>query len=346
MIMTEDKTGIPDKIVKRKYEEIMQSGLPFLQIFPQMFQESNIAETFKLKKSQRNRNLSASSLDVKESEINEFREQLLVHCGMNLSIFKLPSQTQAAFWFMLFNWIECNNYSITIGPEKRKILAQYYSRSKTVDPNSRAVQNILRGLTKCGLLVKCKKTDSICKDNKTYEITYKVPFIVSQQKISKNFIRLNQEIIQLKSELRKRSIAHLKGKGKTSDIELDNVEEAINGVLNSVVGKVSKRNIEALGRVQFSARIDFSAECGLTIDEISNITNIEPNNLNRDYVDGNLKLLLNKVRTKKQKQLLELHYHNLKQIYMVQGEKAFNKELKTIDGLGRKTKLLMLSSFV
>ena len=48
---------------------------------------------------------------------------------MSLSIFKLPTQTQAAFWFMLFNWIECNNYSITIGPEKRKLLAQYSSRS-------------------------------------------------------------------------------------------------------------------------------------------------------------------------------------------------------------------------
>ena len=73
---------------------------------------------------------------------------------MNLNIFKLPAQTQAAFWFMLFNWIECNNYSITIGPEKRKLLAKYYSRSS--DPDSRSVQNILRGLTKSGLLVKCK----------------------------------------------------------------------------------------------------------------------------------------------------------------------------------------------
>ena len=87
---------------------------------------------------------------------------------MNLNIFKLPAQTQAAFWFMLFNWIECNNYSITIGPKKRKLLAQYYSRSS--DPYSRLVQNILRGLTKSGLLVKCKKTDLICRNNKTYEV--------------------------------------------------------------------------------------------------------------------------------------------------------------------------------
>lgn len=70
---------------------------------------------------------------------------------MNLSICKLPTQTQAAFWFMLFNWIKCNNYSITIGPERRKILADYYSRSN--DPDSRAVQNIFRGLTKSGLFL-------------------------------------------------------------------------------------------------------------------------------------------------------------------------------------------------
>ena len=77
---------------------------------------------------------------------------------------------------MLFNWIECNNYSITIGPEKLRILAEYYSRSN--GPNSRVVQNIFRGLTKTGLFVKCKKTDLICKNNGTYEVTYRVPFII------------------------------------------------------------------------------------------------------------------------------------------------------------------------
>ena len=38
---------------------------------------------------------------MKEQEINQFREQLFVHCGMSLSVFKLPTQTQEAFWFML-----------------------------------------------------------------------------------------------------------------------------------------------------------------------------------------------------------------------------------------------------
>ena len=97
-----------------------------------MFQESNIAETFKIKKTQRDKTITAYALSLKEPEINQFREQLFLHCGMSLSIFKLLTQT--AFWFMLFNWIECNKYSITIGPEKRKLLAQYYSRSN--DPDS------------------------------------------------------------------------------------------------------------------------------------------------------------------------------------------------------------------
>lgn len=49
--------------------------------------------------------------------------QFFLYCGMSLSIFTLPTQTQAAFWFMLFNCVECNDYLITIGPEKRKLLA-------------------------------------------------------------------------------------------------------------------------------------------------------------------------------------------------------------------------------
>ena len=106
--MTKDYSKLTDEIVAGNYKEIIQNGLPFLQIFPQMFQDENIAETFKLKKSQRNKNIKASELALKDESISEFREQIFLHCGMNLSIFTLPTQTQAAFWFMLFNWIEYN----------------------------------------------------------------------------------------------------------------------------------------------------------------------------------------------------------------------------------------------
>ena len=200
--MTIDKDH-PHEVVKKQYEELMENGMPFLQIFPEMIQELTVAETFKNRTKARNKSITQSRLDDKSASIEEFRENLFLYCGISLNIFNLSSQTQAAFWFMLFNWIECNNYSITIGPEKRKTLALYYSRSN--DPNSRSVQNIFRALTKSGLLVKCKKTDSICKNNKTYETTYRVPFIVSQQRLNKKFIMMNNEIIQLRSELLERS---------------------------------------------------------------------------------------------------------------------------------------------
>tara|TARA_B100000768_G_scaffold145782_1_gene138721 strand:- start:1330 stop:1920 length:591 start_codon:yes stop_codon:yes gene_type:complete len=174
------------QIVKKQYKELMDDGLPFLQIFPGMIQETNIAQTFKRRRNERNKSVTQDMLDEKTENINKFRENLFLYCGINLSIFNLPVQTQAAFWFMLFNWIECNNYSITIGPERRKTLTEYYSRSD--DPNSRSIQNIFRGLTKCGLLVKCSKKDLICKDNTAYETTYRVPFIVSQQKVNESFI--------------------------------------------------------------------------------------------------------------------------------------------------------------
>jgi len=261
-----------------------------------------------------------------------------------LSVFKLSTQTQAAFWFMLFNWIECNNYSITIGPQKRKILADYYSRSD--DPNSRSVQNIFRALTNCGLFVKCKKTDLICKNNKTYETTYRVPFIVSQQRINKKFIMMNTEIIQLKSELLKRSNDYLeKRKNETSHVPVESIEASIDHLFNNVMGKVSKRNIEALGKVNFSAKIDFSVDGGLKIGEIENIQHIENIQYEEVYMDE-LNKIFNSVRlNKKQKELLKSNFLFLKETYLLRGKKAFNLECKKINGLGRATSQSLLASF-
>ena len=41
-----------------------------------MFQDANITETFKVKESQRNKNITNYQLGVKERDINEFREQM------------------------------------------------------------------------------------------------------------------------------------------------------------------------------------------------------------------------------------------------------------------------------
>lgn len=344
--MVKSKSKSTSEVVKEQYEKLMTSGLPFLQIFPEMIQEENVAETFKRRVNEKNKNLTQTHLDNRATNVKEFRENLFLYCGINLSIFKLSSRTQAAFWFMLFNWIECNNYSITIGPEKRKILAEYYSRSN--DPDSRSVQSIFRALTNSGLLVKCKKTDLICKNNKTYETTYRVPFVVSQQRINKSFIKLNNEIIQLKRELRKRSNDYLeKKKDKTDPVQNEDVETAIDNVFSSVMSKVSKRNIEALGKVNFSAKIDFSVDGGLKIGEIEHIENVESlySTKRKDYTTE-LEEIFNSVRlTRKQKELLELHYLSLKESYLLGGKKEFNLKYKNIDGLGRATAKNLLVSF-
>jgi len=76
----------------------------------------------------------------------------------------------------------------------------------------------------------------ICKANKTYKVTYRIPFIVSQQKLNNNFIKLNEEIIQLKSELHKRSIEYLKT--KNYGVESKDVDKAVSNVLSNVIGKI------------------------------------------------------------------------------------------------------------
>ena len=45
--MINEPSELTTEIVKLSYEEVIRKGITFLQVFPQMFQESNIAETFR-----------------------------------------------------------------------------------------------------------------------------------------------------------------------------------------------------------------------------------------------------------------------------------------------------------
>ena len=108
---------------------------------------------------------------------------------------------------------------------------------------------------------------------------------------------------------------------------------------------MSKRNIEALGKVNFSAKIDFSADGGLRIGEIEHIQHIENLQYEDVYTDK-LDKIFNYVRlTKKQRELLKSNFLFLKEAYFLKGKKAFNLEYKKIDGLGRATSKALLASF-
>ena len=54
----------------------MHKGLPFLQIFPEMIQEADIAETFKRRGTERNKSIMQSQLDARSRSVEEFRENV------------------------------------------------------------------------------------------------------------------------------------------------------------------------------------------------------------------------------------------------------------------------------
>ena len=162
---------------------------------------------------------------------------------------------------------------------------------------------------------------------------------------------MNNEIIQLKAELRKRSNDYLKSrKTETNYRQLDGVEASIDHLFSNVMNKVSKRNIQALGRVNFSAKIDFSADGGLKIGEIEHVEHIENVQDNQPlyeeaYTDE-LNEIFNSVRlTRKQRELLRSNFLSLKETYFLGGKKAFNLEYKNINGLGRVTGKVLSASF-
>ena len=150
----------------------------------------------------------------------------------------------------------------------------------------------------------------------------------------------------MKSELHKRSVERLKK--QSNNIESKDTDKAVNDVLNSVIDKVSKRNIEALGKVQFSAQINFSADGGLRIGEIQDIINIQPKeilNEEPDHTNNQLESLLVRMRTTKQKQLLKSNFLDLQETFILEGQTAFNRKYNSIKGLGRFTKTLLLATF-
>ena len=77
MTIDKDHLSLTNEVVKRQYETLMENGMPFLQIFPEMIQELTVAETFKNRAKERNKSLTQNELDYKHASVEEFREDLL-----------------------------------------------------------------------------------------------------------------------------------------------------------------------------------------------------------------------------------------------------------------------------
>ena len=83
--MRANKFPLANQVVKEQYKELMNAGLPFLQIFPEMIQEADIAETFKRRGTLRNKSILQSELDTRSKSVEEFRENLFnCFCALRL----------------------------------------------------------------------------------------------------------------------------------------------------------------------------------------------------------------------------------------------------------------------
>ena len=65
--MVKDESTLTNEIVKKQYEELMTNGLPFLQIFPEMIQESNVAETFKTRANEQYKGLTQDNINYRNA---------------------------------------------------------------------------------------------------------------------------------------------------------------------------------------------------------------------------------------------------------------------------------------
>jgi hypothetical protein len=105
-------------------------------------------------------------------------------------------------------------------------------------------------------------------------------------------------------------------KDKTILIQSENIEDAINNVFNKVTTRVSRRNIKALGKVNFLAKIDFSVDDELRIAKIHDIDLIEPLYSTKELYEDELNILFNSTRlTKKQRELLGLNFLSLEEAF-------------------------------
>ena len=83
--MRPNEFSLAKQVVKEQYNELMHKGLPFLQIFPEMIQEADIAETFKRRGTDRNKSITQFELDERAGSVEEFRENLFnCFCALRL----------------------------------------------------------------------------------------------------------------------------------------------------------------------------------------------------------------------------------------------------------------------
>ena len=103
---------------------------------------------------------------------NDFKSQFFLTYAINNEFYEMDTVNQKAFWFIFFNLMNFPNSNFVLNPSRRKMLKEKFSKPipkqlnklgrKPPDFGTKSMQNILKGLTKKGLITDTKNTNLDC----------------------------------------------------------------------------------------------------------------------------------------------------------------------------------------
>ena len=107
---------------------------------------------------------------------------------------------------------------------------------------------------------------------------------------------------------------------------------------------ITDRSINEIDRLTFNSSLVFDKLMGIQISDIININQVEtPQDSASINIEQKLGSILKKIRLiNNQKSILREIFTDLKEIYFSSDKRAFNAKFKALQGLGRKTKKILL----
>jgi hypothetical protein len=257
---------------------------------------------------------------------NKVVKDYLYTCILIFTIYKIPKNTQRAFWYLLFNLTDCNDLFVTITPKVRNFINQIFKNS----------QNVLKQLLKANLLMTVNDTRL-----PTYHVKYKV-LSFGTTEIEAIFRSLRRSLIEAQTD--KLSDFYYNSCSIKNKVEN---QQQINQIINKEINTVVRHKL--IGE-QFSyfyrVQLEQSKSGNLKISSI----NLKHNNkcIKPKTLDPNCELveIFNNVRLNKdQKSLLTKNFIQLKGLYINLGLKEFEQHYVKINGLGGKTKKILINHF-
>ena len=130
---------------------------------------------------------------------NEFKSEFFLTYAINNNFYGLDSVNQRSFWYIFFNFVNFPNKILILTPARRKMLKKKFS--KPAYTKTKSLQNILKGLSKKGLIKGIENPYLAC-----YHKQYELPTTFSNSTLNLKVTQLLDEIVKIKVNLYGRSL--------------------------------------------------------------------------------------------------------------------------------------------